>query len=641
MKITKVNIETLKEISKIIRRDILISTYLAGSGHPTTCLSAVELLVSLFFNYLVFDNEDYGSIYQDEFILSKGHAAPLLYSIYKHTKIIDEDLSTLRKYNSLLEGHPSTKLKGVKYATGSLGQGLSIALGASWARKYKKLPSKVYVLVGDGELAEGSIYESANLASYYNLSNLCIIADINRLGQSGLTMFEHNLSEYKKRFEAFGFNVITLEDGHNFELINQAFELFINQYSNTNKPTIILAKTFKGKGVSFLEDKLDWHGKPITKKEDLELALNEIGESKINPSDFITYKSYSISNNVPSTQIKIDELENKLNNFVKDFYLKNKNKKISTREAFGIGLTFLGSLIDNLVVIDGDVKNSTYTLYFEKEYKDRFIESYIAEQSMIGFVLGLSKNGFIPVASTFGAFLTRAYDFIRMMNYSRPDLAIICGTHSGVSIGEDGPSQMALEDIAAFKALFNTTVLYPSDAISTIKLLFNVFIEYLKGNLKGIVYFKTSRPSSNIIYDYNSDFEIGENKIIKENNIDNSLNNSKIGIISAGVILHEALKACNKLDNIPFKLIDFYSIKPIKNTDKILKDVKQVLVFEEHSKDGGIGETIAPYLVNKVNHFEIVAIDDIPVSGSPEDLLKHFKLDSESIYLKIKSLIYQ
>jgi transketolase len=499
----------------------------------------------------------------------------------------------------------------------------------------------VYVLVGDGELAEGSIYESANLASYYNLSNLCIIADINRLGQSGPTMFEHNLSEYQKRFEAFGFNVITLEDGHNFELINQAFELFINQYSNTNKPTIILAKTLKGKGVSFLEDKLDWHGKPITKKEDLELALSEIGESKINPSDFITYKSYSISNNVPSIQIKIDEIENKLNNFVKDFYLKNKDKKIATREAFGIGLTFLGSLIDNLVVIDGDVKNSTYTLYFEKEYKDRFIESYIAEQSMIGFMLGLSKNSFIPVASTFGAFLTRAYDFIRMMNYSRPDLAIICGTHSGVSIGEDGPSQMALEDIAAFKALFNTTVLYPSDAISTIKLLFNVFIEYLKGNLKGIVYFRTSRPSSNIIYDYNSDFEIGENKIIKENNIDNSLNNSKIGIISAGVILHEALKACNKLDNIPFKLIDFYSIKPIKNIDKILKDVKQVVVFEEHSKDGGIGETIAPYLVNKVNHFEIVAIDDIPVSGSPDDLLKHFKLDSESIYLKIKSLIYQ
>ncbi|MGC8815132.1 MAG: transketolase [bacterium] len=637
MKITKINIDTLKEISKIVRKDILTSTYLAGSGHPTTCLSAVELLVSLFFNYLVFDNENYGSIYQDEFILSKGHAAPLLYSIYKHTKIIDEDLNTLRKYNSLLEGHPSVKLKGIKYATGSLGQGLSIALGAAWARKYKNLPSKVYVLVGDGELAEGSIYEAANLASFYKLSNLCVIADINRLGQSGTTMFEHNLNEYKKRFEAFDFNVISIEDGHDFNLINKAFELFINEYSKTDKPTIILAKTFKGKGVSFLEDKLDWHGKPITSKQDLELALNEIGESNINPHDFINYKSYSISNNVPSIEIKIDELEMKLNDFIKNFYNQNKEKKIATREAFPIGLTFLGSLINNLVVIDGDVKNSTYTLYFEKEYKDRFIESYIAEQSMIGFMLGLSKNGFIPVSSTFGAFLTRAYDFIRMMNYSKPELAIICGTHAGISIGEDGPSQMALEDIAAFKALFNTTVIYPSDAISTLRLLFNVFIEYLKGNLKGIVYFRTSRPTNNIIYNYNSNLKIGEASVIIENNS----STKKIGIISAGVILHEALNASKKLsqENISFKLIDFYSIKPIKNIEYLIEDVEKVVVFEEHSKNGGIGESIAPYLINKVNYFEIVAVDDIPVSGSPNDLLKHFKLDSESIYLKVKSLI--
>lgn len=637
MKITKIDINTLKEISNVIRRDILISTYTAGSGHPTTCLSAVELLVSLFFNYLVFDNENFGSIHQDEFILSKGHAAPLLYSIYKHTKIIDEDLNNLRKYKSLLEGHPSVRLKGVKYATGSLGQGLSIALGAAWSRKYKNLPSKVYVLVGDGELAEGSIYESANLASFYKLSNLCVIADINRLGQSGPTMFEHNLIEYQKRFEAFGFNVILIENGHDFNLINQAFELFINEYSKTNKPTIILAKTYKGKGVSFLEDKLDWHGKPITKKEELELALKEIPNPNINPSDFINYKSYSVLNGITSIELKINEIENKLESFIKDFYLKNKDKNIATREAFGRGLEFLGSLINNLVVIDGDVKNSTYTLYFEKEFKDRFIQSYIAEQSMVGFMLGLSKNGFIPVASTFGAFLTRAYDFIRMMNYSQPELVILCGTHAGVSIGEDGPSQMALEDISMFKPLFNTTIIYPSDAISTLKLLFNVFIDYLKGNLRGVVYFRTSRPATSIIYDYNHNFKIGENTIIKETNS----NVKKIGIISAGVVLHEAIKACEKLEkleNISFRLIDFHTIKPIKNIEELIKDVENFIVFEEHSKDGGIGESIAPLIVNKVKYFEIIGVDSIPVSGSPKDLLNYFKLDSDSIYLKIKSL---
>ena len=636
MKTTKINIDTLKEIANVVRRDILISTYNAGSGHPTTCLSSVELLVSLFFNYLVFDNENFGNIYQDEFILSKGHAAPLLYSIYKHTKIIDEDLNTLRKYKSLLEGHPSVKLKGVKYSTGSLGQGLSIALGAAWSRKYKNLPSKVYVLVGDGELAEGSIYEAANLASFYKLSNLCVIADINRLGQSGPTMFEHNLKEYQKRFQSFNFNTIIIEDGHNFELINQAYESFINDFSKTDKPTIILAKTYKGKGVSFLEDKLDWHGKPITKKEELDLALKEIPESKINPANFVHYKSYSISNDISTLRISKEEIDNVMENFIRDFYLKNKDKKIATREAFGIGLSFLGSIFNNLVVVDGDVKNSTYTMYFEKEYKDRFIQSYIAEQSMVGFMLGVSKNGFIPVGSTFGAFLTRAYDFIRMMNYSKPNLVILCGTHAGISIGEDGPSQMALEDISMFKSLFNTTVIYPSDAISIIKLLFNVFKDYLKGDIQGIVYFRTSRPATDIIYNHETKFEIGKNLILKENG-----ENPKIGIVSAGFILHEALKACNELakENISFKLIDFYSIKPIKNIEELIKDVEKVVVFEEHSKWGGIGETIAPFIVNKVKSFEIIAVDDIPVSGNPMELIKHFNLDSYSIYNKIKSLV--
>ncbi|MFN4220140.1 MAG: transketolase [bacterium] len=617
---------TLTEIAKLVRKDILVSTFEAKSGHPTTCLSSVELLVVLFFKYLNFEPENYPQIYHDEFILSKGHAAPLLYSIYKRVGIINEDILSLRKLGSKLEGHPSVKLKGINYATGSLGQGLSIALGAAIARKIKGVSSKVYVLLGDGEFMEGSNYEALNLAVKYNLDNLCMILDVNKLGQSGQTMFGHTLEEYTKRLDSFGWNYVTI-DGHDLQQISSAYEEFTN---NKGKPFAIVAKTIKGKGISFLEDKEGWHGKPISKKEELEQALKELGDVREIDDYKVSYKKYHLTDNLVNVNLnEIEQLEKEI-----------EDKEMATRQAVSIALTKLGKYFKNLVVLDADVKNSTYTHYFEELHSERFIQCYIAEQAMTGIALGLSKNGFIPYLSTFGAFFTRAFDFIRMMMYSKPNLVIFTGTHAGVSIGEDGPSQMALEDIAMFSSLIESTVLYPSDSISSQKLLFEVFRQYLEGKLKGIVYFRTSRPSTPKIYDKSEKFEIGKVKVLRSSDKD------KVVVLSAGVPLVEALKAYEILskEGINVRIVDVYSIKPLdeKYLISVLSGISRILVFEEHSVYGGIGQIIS-WVLSKNNYkmefFESIGIDCIPGSAPAEELLKYHKLDYSSIYEKIKEIV--
>ncbi len=609
-----------QELCKLIRKDILESTFYAKSGHPTTCLSSVELVTVLFLKYLVFEPENYPQIYHDEFILSKGHAAPLLYSIYKKVGIINEDLKTLRKLGSLLEGHPSVKLNGVKYATGSLGQGLSIAVGAAWARKYHKIDSKVYVLIGDGEFAEGSNFEALNIAYKYNLNNLCLIIDVNRLGQSEETLFKHNLDEYVKRLDAFGWEYVVI-DGHNIEEIEGAYQKFIN---GVNKPFAIVAKTFKGKGVSFLENKENWHGKPLQTLDELNKAIQELNIQNEEVSVNVSYRRYPYSNSVQNKLIPVEV----------------EYKEMATRQAVAKAITKVGKYINNLVVLDADVKNSTYTEYFEKEYGDRFIQCHIAEQVMTGMALGLAKNGFIVYLSTFGAFFTRAFDFVRMMMYSKPPLVIFVGTHAGVSIGEDGPSQMALEDLAMFSSLIESTVLYPSDSVSAQKLLINVINQHLQGKLNGIVYFRTSRPSTSILYDINEEFEIGKVKVLRKSE------NDEIAILSNGVPLFEVIKAYNKLkdEEINVRVIDIYSIKPLDEDYLVraLDGIKKVLIFEEHSLYGGMGQIVSSLLLKKgkvLDYFEIIAIDKIPLSAPANDLLNYHNMDYFSIYNKVKQVV--
>ncbi len=622
-----ITISKIAQLAKLIRKDILISTFEAKSGHPTSCLSAVELVVVLFYNHLVFETYNYPQIYHDEFVLSKGHAAPLLYSIYKRTGIINEDLLSLRKLGSLLEGHPSVRLKAVKYATGSLGQGLSIAVGAAWARKYRNLNSKVYVLVGDGEFAEGSNYEALTLASKYNLNNLCLILDVNRLGQSGQTYLAHQIEKYSKILEAFGWQYVII-DGHNIEAIDQAYKKFNQEAS---KPFAIIAKTIKGKGVSFLEDKDNWHGKPLSNHEELQKALNELDINQEDIDIQILYRKYPDVDNQTNIQS---------NDHFNLSEIDIETKPMATRQAISVALSKVGNYIKNLIVLDADVKNSTYTEYFEKLYNDRFIQCHIAEQAMVGISLGLAKNGFIPYLSTFGAFFTRAFDFIRMMVYSKPPLVIFTGTHAGISIGEDGASQMALEDIAMFTSLIESTVLYPSDSISAQKLLIEVFKQHFEGRLKGIVYFRTSRPSTSNIYNLNENFEIGKVKVVKKSHSD------KVAILSAGVPLFEALKAYELLqkEGINIRVIDLYTVKPIdeKYLIKSIDGIKKIIVVEEHSIYGSIGQIISYILLKngyQTDYFEIMAVNEIPLSAPANDLLSFHKLDSIAIRDKVKSIL--
>ncbi|MDW7973373.1 MAG: transketolase, partial [Thermodesulfovibrio sp.] len=443
----------LKEIAKLIRYYILKSTTVAGSGHPTTCLSAVELMVSLLFGgFFHFDSDDPQNPTNDRLIFSKGHAAPLLYSLWAVAgKLSEEELLTLRKFGSFLEGHPVRAFPYSEAATGSLGQGLSIGVGMAINGKYiDKIPYKVFVLLGDSEMAEGSVWEAIQLAAYYRLDNLIGIIDVNRLGQRGETMYGHDLTAYEKRVSAFGWKTICI-DGHNFDDIFKAYE----QALKNDSPTMIIAKTIKGKGISFLEDKDGRHGVALTETEFKE-AIKEIGEVKNITAS--VKKPNIMKNNSQSLEIK---------EFSKKY---NIGDMVATRRAYGEALVKIFPEFPEIVVLDAEVSNSTYSEIFKTYYPERFFECFVAEQNMVGMAVGLSLRGKIPFVSTFAAFLTRAFDHIRMAQYSEANIKFV-GSHAGVSIGQDGPSQMGLEDIAMMRSILNSVVLYPSDAVSTEKLV--------------------------------------------------------------------------------------------------------------------------------------------------------------------------
>ncbi len=603
----------LKDIANILRIDSLISTTEAGSGHPTSCLSCAEIMSVLFFNEMKYKIDDPKFINNDEFILSKGHAVPILYSALYRSKCINYNLKTLRKLTSPLEGHPMPRdLNYIKIATGSLGQGLSVGVGMAIAANLQKQNYRTYVLMGDSECAEGSIYEAMQLAVHYNLSNLCAIVDVNRLGQSGETMLGHNILAYKKRFLGFGWNVITL-NGHN---IKQLINAFIKARKEKKKPTIIIAKTLKGKGVSFLQNKEGKHG-IVLNKEELQKALKEIKEVempyiKINIPTSKSINSFNQSENKIITEYKIGDL-------------------IATREAYGKALVKLAVKNPFILATDGETKNSTHAEELLKYNKNKYIEAYIAEQNMVGMALGLSVKGFNVFASSFASFLTRAHDQIRMAAVSSGNLTFV-GSHAGVSIGEDGPSQMGLEDIGMFRCLPNSIVLYPSDAISSEKLV------CLASNNYGIKYIRMTRGKTKVIYENSEEFRLGEFKIIKNSN------NDKVILMGSGITLHECLKAYEELkkEGISSVVIDCYCIKPFnhrKLLELAIKSGNKIIVVEDHYKEGGIGEMITSGINGNEIKVYSLYVKELPHSGKPDELLERYSIDSKSIIKKVKEII--
>lgn len=610
------NIKKLQNISKLIRYLILTSTTEAGSGHVTSSLSATDLMTVLFFNgFLKCDLRNFKNPNNDRLIFSKGHASPLFYSLYAVAGGISKnELKTFRKFGSRLEGHPTTAFPFTEAATGSLGQGVSIGVGMALNAKYlDKLSYKTYVLLGDSEMVEGSVWEAIQIAAYYKLNNLIAILDINRLGQANETIYGHDIGSYEKRISAFGWKVISI-DGHNLEQINEAFK---EAQKIKNAPVAIVAKTLKGKGVSFLEDKTGWHGKTLN-KEELNLALAELGEVNLKlkgelrrPKAIILPKQKT--QKIPSPSYQPREM-------------------LATRKAYGNALVRTFPKYPQIVVLDAEVSNSTYTEIFKKAHPQRYFEMFIAEQNMVGVAVGLSNRGKIPFVSTFAAFFSRAFDQIRMSQYSRANIKFV-GSHAGVSIGEDGASQMGLEDISMFRSLLDSVVLYPSDGVSTEKLVEEA------ARYHGIVYIRTTRKETPVIYSNNEQFPIGGSKILRSNNKD------QITVIGAGITLHEALSAHEKLkaEGILIRVIDLYSVKPldIKTLERAAKDTKAIIVVEDHYPAGGIGEAVATVLVNTKAKVYSLAVRKMPRSGKPQELLEFEEISADAIVKIVRNLLFK
>lgn len=591
----------------------ILSTSAAGSGHPTSCLSAADIVASLFFNAMNFDVMQPTSPFNDRFVLSKGHAAPLLYAAWHEMGVLSEDeLLTLRKFDSVLEGHPTTRFPYIKVATGSLGIGLSVGVGMALSSQRDGYSSCTYVLMGDMEVSEGSVWEAAQLASYYKLDHLIGIIDINRLGQSAATMEGYDLGNYRAKCEAFGWRVLEV-NGHD---VMELVEALDKAKSLSGKPTMILAQTIKGYGIASIEGKENHHGKAFSQQE-LPGVLLELRDRFSQVADMsIPVPSYSALP-LPTMVYSRNDFP-----FLKTPY--KQGEKIATRKAYGQALTALGALVEDIVCLDAEVKNSTYADIFEKQFPHRFVQCFIAEQTMVGMGTGFAALGKIPFISTFGAFFARAHDQIRMAGISRLALRLV-GSHAGVSIGEDGPSQMALEDIAVMRSIPGSVVLYPSDAVSTYKLV-AAMVSYTQG----ISYLRTTRAATPVIYSDDEEFIIGGCKILKQSQHDCAC------VIAAGITLFEALKAYEELaqQNIFISVIDCYSIKPLD--EATLKAAahaanRHVITVEDHYAQGGLGEAVCYALRNQNSILETLAVRKLPRSGTPEELLRYEGIDAQSI----------
>lgn len=608
-----IDIESLKGIANQLRIHSIAATTAAGSGHPTSCCSAADLVAALFFGHMRYDAKNPHYYNNDRFILSKGHAAPLLYAAWAETGLFPtEELLKLRQLGSDLEGHPTPRLSFADVATGSLGQGLSVGVGMALCARLDQLDYRTYVLLGDGEIAEGSVWEAASLAGIHQLNNLIAIVDVNRLGQSEPTPFGHNLDIYKARFEAFGWRTEEI-DGHDLEEIIEV----LAAVGLGKQPLVILAKTLKGKGISFAQDKEDWHGKALSKEE----AAQAIADLQPTAKSGIGFP-IPVPSQLPAPKNEVTAYQpvpHKLGD------------QIATREAFGSALARLGGSDQRLVVVDGDTKNSTYTDKFYKKFPDRFFEGFIAEQNMVGVATGLGTRGKVPFTSTFACFLTRAFDQIRVAGISMSNLKL-AGSHVGVSIGEDGPSQMGLEDLAMMRTVVGSVVLYPSDAVCAEKL-----VELMVAH-KGITYLRTSRPKTPVIYGNDQEFHIGGANVLRQSGSD------KITVVAAGVTLYEALKAADMLksEGVAISVIDAYSIKPIAR-DVILASARKtnnlVITVEDHYAEGGLGDAVAGELSVEGVRVHKLAVRELPHSGKPAELLAKYGIDAAAIVKKVKALI--
>lgn len=599
-----------------LRMESVRSTSEAGSGHPSSCCSAADIVATLFFSVMRYDPRHPKHPLNDRFILSKGHAAPLLYAAWAEAGLVKkDDLLNLRKLTSDLEGHPTPRLPFVDVATGSLGQGLSAGIGMALGAKRDRLPSRYYVLMGDGESVEGSVWEAAEIGQHYALDNLCAIIDVNRLGQSDPTMLQHNMDAYRSRWAGFGWHAIVV-DGHDIPALLAAFE---EAARTTGRPTILLAKTFKGRGISFVEDKPDWHGKALKKGEEMQKALDEL--------------TRQLKPGVPEPEIRrpagTAPAAAPARAMAPPAY--KPTDSVATREAFGAALAALGEANPLVVALDADVKNSTYTDKFGKQFPDRFFENFIAEQNMLGASAGLAALGKVPFAATFACFLTRAYDFIRMSAISNSNIKLV-GTHAGVSIGEDGPSQMGLEDLAMMAAQPNVVVLYPSDAVSTYRL-----IEAAAAH-QGPVYVRTGRPKTPVLYGQDETFPIGGSKVLRQSQAD------QLTIVAAGVTVFEALKAHDQLKaaGIAVRVVDLYSVSPVDQAT-LLKCARatqnRLLTVEDHYAHGGIGDAVLGAVGSDGVRVRKLAVREIPHSGKPEELIDRFGIGARSIVEAAKQML--
>jgi len=607
-------VETLTGIANQLRIHSINATTAAGSGHPSSCCSAADLVAALFFGHMRYDPKDPHYANNDRFILSKGHAAPLLYAAWVENGFLPaKDLLTLRQLGSDLEGHPTPRLPFVDVSTGSLGQGLSVGTGMALCARLDKLDYRTYVLLGDGECAEGSVWEAASLAGVYQLNNLVALIDVNRLGQSQPTPFGHDLMVYRKRFDAFNWRTEEI-DGHDMEEIVEV----LAAAGLGTQPLAIIAKTYKGYGVSLMQDKDGWHGKALSKEEQAQAVaeLQPKAQSGIGLRIPAPDRLPLPKNEAPSAYPPIKY---------------NKGDKVATREAYGHALTRMGEADQRIVALDGDTKNSTYTEKFMKKFPDRFFECFIAEQNMVGVATGFGTRGKVPFAATFAAFFTRAHDQIRMAGHSMANLKLV-GSHVGVSIGEDGGSQMGLEDIATMRAIADSIVLYPSDAVCAEKLVEEM------AQTRGVAFLRTSRPKTPVIYDNDETFPIGGAKILRQSNDD------KVTVVGAGVTLFEALRAADDLskEGIHITVIDLYSVKPLAKD--FLRSAAQktnnlVITVEDHYPEGGLGDAVAGELSADGVRVHKLAVYEEPRSGKPEELLAKYGIDAAAIAKKVKALL--
>jgi transketolase len=614
-------IPVLHNVATQLRIDSVRSTTAAGSGHPSSCCSAADIVAALFFAQMRFDPKDPQRADNDRFVLSKGHAAPLLYAAWAEAGAFDRaQLLTLREISSDLEGHPTPRLPFVDVATGSLGQGICVAAGLALNARRIRSDYRTYVMIGDGESAEGSVWEAADVASHYGLDNLCGITDVNALGQSQPTPWQHDMDQYARRWSAFGWEPIVV-DGHDLDALLDAFA---KARQTTGRPAMVLARTIKGKGISFVEGKNGWHGRPLKKGEEEDRAIKELESqfvtlpNPIAPPSLIA-KPAGAPPDVKATEAQLGAPEYKLGDAV------------ATREAYGTALVKVGQADARVVALDGDVQNSTFSEKFAKAFPDRFYETYIAEQAMVGVSMGLASRGAIPFPSTFACFLSRAADFVRMACIS--DLNVkLCGSHAGISIGEDGPSQMGLEDLAMMSAEPNMTVVYPCDAVSTEHLVAAI------AHRHGPAYIRTTRPKTPVIYPPTEQFAIGGSKVLRQSGQD------LVTVVAAGITVYEALKAYGEMKGagIALRVIDAYSVHPIDT--RTLREAARatngrVITVEDHYVTGGLGDAVAEALAEDGCVVRRLAVREIPRSGKAEELLDRYGISARHIVAAVKAMV--